>query len=212
MDANDEIVQLFRIRTTINELLTDRGYIVAPAELKQNLEQFKEEHKNVMPGQLRDGMMKLVKKWNDETDSIFVFYTAESRLGVSGLKKYFTDFMEKMDVTRAILVLKGSITPYAKQLLDSMAAQDPSYTIEKFQETELLVNITQHVLVPKHSLLSPDDTVALLEKYKLKLDQLPCIQRNDPVARYMGLNRNQVVKITRASETAGRYITYRRVV
>lgn len=113
--------------------------------------------------------------------------------------------MKAESVKRAIVVHAEKISNFAKQNL----AATPEYTFELFKHSELLVNITKHKLVPKHTLLSDEEKKELLNKYHLNESQLPRILRHDPVARYYGLLRLQVVKITRDSETAGRYITYR---
>lgn len=124
---------------------------------------------------------------------------------------------------RSIIVLrspppgstKRGLLPAAKKAIDNLNHSDPTkprYIIEVFKESELLVNITEHVLVPQHVPLNEAETRALLDRYKLKLTQLPRIKYTDPIARYYGMQRKQVFKIIRPSETAGRYVTYRLVV
>ena len=110
---------------------------------------------------------------------------------------------------RALLVINGKFSNFAKQTLAEVASD---FVIEHFLENELLVDITEHELVPAHVVLSDGEKAALLARYKLKESQLPRIQLGDPVARFYGMQRGQVVKITRPSETAGRYVTYRIVV
>ncbi|OUM61672.1 hypothetical protein PIROE2DRAFT_62357 [Piromyces sp. E2] len=114
--------------------------------------------------------------------------------------------MSSQEVLKGIIVYQKNLTPSAQKVITQMA---PKYLIEIFSDSELLVNITRHSLVPKHVVLTNDEKKMLLERYKLKELQLPRIQPSDPVARYYGLRKGQVVKILRSSETAGRYITYR---
>ena len=157
----------------------------------------------------RENLTILVQKKEDASDRLFVFFPMEPKVGVTQIRTY-TDRMKNDLTARAIMVVKENVTPFAKNALTEMSS-DGKYKVELFNEGELLVDITEHDLVPKHELLSEVDKQTLLARYKLKATQLPRIQVNDPVARYHGLSRGDVVKIIRPSETAGRYITYRYV-
>ena len=153
----------------------------------------------------RNDLTILAEHETDAEDQLFVFLPDDDKVGVKTIKQY-CEMMKEASVSHAILVVKQGVTPFAKTALQEMAS---TYLIEHFRDAELLVDVTEHRLVPAHALLSPEDRQALLDRYKLQAEQLPRIQRTDPVARYYGLKVGDVVKIVRPSETAGRYVTYR---
>jgi DNA-directed RNA polymerases I, II, and III subunit RPABC1 len=194
--------RLFRVYRTIANLLDKRGYMVPKALREITPADFKERF-GEFPA--RDSLTILVEKADDETNQLFVFFPEDEKVGVKPIKIY-TDRMRAEGVSNAIMVLRVDITPFAKQAVQEM---NDSFRIEHFKESELLVDITKHQLVPEHQVLTAAEKAELLKRYRLRDTQLPRIQTNDPVARYYGLKRGQVVKIIRPSETAGRYVTYR---
>lgn len=99
------------------------------------------------------------------------------------------------------MIWSEKMSPAARKTLNEMMTE---YHLEEFPESDLLVNITKHVLVPKHTIMSSEEKSALIKRYRLKDTQLPRIMLSDPVARYYGMRRGQVMRIERASETAGR--------
>ncbi|KAM0948790.1 putative DNA-directed RNA polymerase [Dioscorea sansibarensis] len=63
--------------------------------------------------------------------------------------------------------------------------------------TGLLVNITKHVLKPKHDILTEEEEKqALSKKYDVEESQLPRMLLTDAIASYYGLEKGQVVKVT----------------
>ena len=136
--------------------------------------------------------------------TLWVEFSTENNIGIKHMRA-FAHTIHSQNFHTGIYICTNPPTPAAMKIVPTVL---PS-VIEVFQESDLLVNITKHELVPKHILLSREEKKKLLERYRLKESQLPRIQGADPVARYYGLKRGQVVKIVRKSETSGRYASYR---
>eukprot|EP00270_Netrium_digitus_P012246 TRINITY_DN3960_c0_g1_i1.p1 TRINITY_DN3960_c0_g1~~TRINITY_DN3960_c0_g1_i1.p1 ORF type:complete len:209 (+),score=63.17 TRINITY_DN3960_c0_g1_i1:112-738(+) len=202
---DDMSSRLFRVRRTVMQMLHDREYLVTERELEMSKDDFRDLFGE---DQKRDRLTIMKSKRHDPDDVIYVFFPEEPKVGVKTIKTY-AESMRSSNVKRAILVVQQSLSPFAKQCLAQMA---PVYNLEVFQEAELLVNVKEHELVPKHQVLAENEKQTLLDRYNVKDHQLPRMQRSDPVARYYGLTRGQVVRIVRNSETAGHYINYRFVV
>mmetsp|Transcript_12517 Transcript_12517/g.43806 ORF Transcript_12517/g.43806 Transcript_12517/m.43806 type:complete len:235 (-) Transcript_12517:63-767(-) len=213
----ERVSVLYRVHKTTCSMLRKRGYEVE-SRYDMTLEQFTEKYADegrtsINPEDIYIYAAKPGAVESGQRDQMLVFFPSGKNVGV----KHVTDYHERMQkgenevgpVRRAILVVEDKLTSKART---AIADIQPKWKIEHFKLSELLVDITEHVLVPKHQVLNEDEKAALLERYKLQEHQLPRIQITDPVARFYGMARGQVVKIVRSSETAGRYVTYRLVI
>ena len=198
-----EASKLFRVRKTCLKMLAKRGYVVPEEHINLSTDEFRARYGE---DPSRELLTLLVEKADDPSDQLFVFFPIDEKVGVKPIKNC-CQRMKEQNVKRAIIVVKVNLTSFSKQAIREMAQRGDR--IEYFKESELLVDITEHKLVPEHIVLTPEEKKNLLARYRLKPSQLPRIQVQDPVARYFGLVVGQVVKIVRPSETAGRYITYR---
>jgi DNA-directed RNA polymerase I, II, and III subunit RPABC1 len=136
--------------------------------------------------------------------TVWVDFNGNSSVGVKQVRS-FAQHIDAHNFFTGIFICASPVSSSCLKIASTIAPR----MLEIFQESDLLVNITQHELVPKHVLLSKEEKLKLLERYRLKESQLPRIQHSDPVAKYLGLRRGQVVKIIRKSTTAGRYASYR---
>ncbi|KAL3845577.1 hypothetical protein ACJIZ3_002980 [Penstemon smallii] len=204
--SDQEITRLHRVRKTLMQMLRDRGYLVGDFEIEMTKNEFLDKYGENMK---KEDLTISKSLLSDDSEKIYVFFLDKlPKLGIDIVREYIGR-MEKDGVPRAILVVQQKLTRIAWTHIGETSTK---FHLEVFQEFELLINVKEHVLVPEHQLLTPEEKKTLLERYTLKENQLPRIQATDPIARYYGLKRGQVVKIIRPSETSGRYVTYRYVV
>lgn len=64
-----------------------------------------------------------------------------------------------------------------------------------FNEAELLYNITNHKLVPKHEKVNEKEVLQKLKR--LEFSNLPIILFNDPIIRYYNHKKGDIIRIKR---------------
>ena len=182
-----------KVRQVVLDMLKVRKYKIPESEVDINGFMEAEEY--------------LTHKIYDESEKIYIFFPTMPKVGVTTIRQYIQE-MEENNVPQSIIVVKETITAFAKQVF----VEAKPLIIDYFKESELQMNILNHVLVPKHEILSDEQKEELLKMYKCKEVQLQKMLSSDPVARFFGARRGQVFKITRTSETSGSYENYRVVV
>lgn len=146
----------------------------------------------------------------DSLPTIEIRLFQEDKIGIGHIKNFVHP-----KCSNYIFVSSVGITPKARKTCKNY--QLHNVFIEIFRISELIFNVVDHVYVPHHRLCSAQETSEILKNLGVlkseKYDKMPCILAKDPVMRYYGIRKGNLVEITRDSVTMPGYpeITYRMV-
>jgi DNA-directed RNA polymerase I, II, and III subunit RPABC1 len=143
---------------------------------------------------LREVLMNVYP--NDQGTNLMVYYVDPSekttQVGTENVANAIKTF-DQYKVRNGILIIPTRLSPPARKWLKTLV----SYNIQVFKEDEMTYNPTEHVLVPKHTVLSLEEATRFLSENKLDFDKLPVMRSNDIIARYYGMRSGDIVKIER---------------
>jgi len=74
------------------------------------------------------------------------------------------------------------------------------------------INIQKHVVVPKHEIMKKEQAELLLKKLNIIKGQLPKISIKDVMVKLLEAEEDDIIKVTRQSETNVKSIYYRVVI
>mmetsp|Transcript_11484 Transcript_11484/g.11474 ORF Transcript_11484/g.11474 Transcript_11484/m.11474 type:complete len:102 (+) Transcript_11484:208-513(+) len=98
----------------------------------------------------------------EESQKLAVYFPDVEKLNKEILSKIAKKMID-INVMNAIIIQKNA-TNIAKKELEEFKPLE----IELFLQEELMVNITEHELVPEHTVLTDKEKQELLRKYRVK--------------------------------------------
>ncbi|RDX83906.1 DNA-directed RNA polymerase V subunit 5A [Mucuna pruriens] len=200
-DGSIESYRYYLSRRTTLEMLRDRGYSIPSNEIDLSLSQFRHMHGHSPdPDRLRLSLTHA----SNPSKRVLVIFCGTGVVKVTEIRNIAGQIVNRDTLSGLILIVQNHITSQALKAVNLF-----SFKVEIFQITDLLVNITKHVLKPKHQVLTDRQKKNLLKKYNIEEKQLPRMLQTDAIARYYGLERGQVVKVSYSGEITQMHVTYR---
>jgi len=214
---NYEIVDtLYRSRITLLEYLDQEGYDTTPYSKFSPKEIAEMVKAGPIAGAPPALQMELQRKVPDDTKAhrkCLVVYTIgkiKQKLNAFTLKIIDTEEGTFDPTSTEVIIITMEPIGANFHSMALLAHSAHNAKVRFFQAAAIINNPLKHILVPKLERVPAEAEDALLKGMFAKKSQLPLIRfHEDPIARMIGLMPGEIVKITRASLTAGECIVYR---
>lgn len=200
MDNYKERNRAYRARTTVIEMLRDRGYTINP-DIDVSLELFNSLYDD------RRSLNFFIEQVNMKRLYVHFYYEAKNfgKNELQGIYEYGIETYGSENLNILILTKDDKLNPTVKKTLEL-----PEYSIvEVFHERQMIINIMRHDLQPQIRILTEEEKRTVLNRYETPASRFPVLRHDDPVARYYALQAGQMISETQLCPTQAVSITYR---
>ena len=197
------ISEVYKSRKNILEIMERQNF---------NVSEYSNFSINEVNSMFNNDQMDIILK-NDNNRKIYIRYNLGSKINESVILNfvedlfYLSETLQKTD-TLFIITKEELNDPLSNVLKQIWEKEKVHIVIESI--SRLQFNILNHNLVPNHRIMNENEVSAMMEKYNiLSLEQLPEINRFDPVAKLIGIKPKEVCEIKRPSKSAIESYYYR---
>ena len=150
----------------------------------------------------------------DFIDMVHIDCTIDKKVGIKFYNYKLNTFKNDKEIEtfistyqgyHKILIVEDISTKAEKQLIGSTG-------FEVFKQMEIIKDISSHYLVPKHTLLTKEENEQFMTEYKLKKKDMARIYIDDPMAKYLYAQKDDIIRIDRPSTNSGYSSAYRLVI
>jgi len=197
------ISEVYKSRRNILDIMEKQNY---------NVSEYSNFSINEVNSMFNNDQMDMILE-NDKDRKIYIRYNLGSKINESVILNfvedlfYLSETLQKTD-TLFIITKEELNDPLSNVLKQIWEKEKVHIVIESI--ARLQFNILNHNLVPNHRIINDNEVSAMMEKYNiLSLEQLPEINRFDPVAKLIGIKPKEVCEIKRPSKSAIESYYYR---
>lgn len=194
---SDTISKIFQSRNIILDILTTRGY---------NTDDYKGFNINEIEIQYKNNQLDMLLEEEGTSRKLLVKYHLETKLKKKTIWDMHDDIFNLEEILskddELLIITKSYALDTIHKTLSDIYNKEKTY-INIFNIEDYLFNILEHSMVPRHRIMTEDETNRIKTKYNIKNNsEFPDISRFEPVARTIGIRPGQVCEITRSSETS----------
>ena len=201
-NSNSHIIQVYNSRKNLLEILKTRGFDTS------SYDNFSISEIGILTEQ--DQLDMLLEDSNNK--KIYVKYYINKVIKPANIYNMIEDlfYLENILTKKddLMIIVKDEPNDTLVQTVKDIWMQDSIYT-STINIKRLQFNILNHVLVPKHSILSKPQEIEFKKKFNILDNNIPDISYFSPVSLVLGIRPNDIVKIERKSRTAIKADFYR---